>query len=226
MSNANLTSRTLIAILGITVLAYAAWHAGRLGLADWSSMRSRHEVMAWAEKRQVPSFERWARAVDELRSALRLTPEDPSLHEHLGVAYDLASTALVAPGIPNVYVEFALVHFRRAAELSPTSPYAWISVAAIMYRLGRVNEELYRAYALAMRYGPWEPAVQLAASKLGFELWERLDPALRHEVRQNWQRTANRQAEQLARIAIAQHREKLLCAEPIASVRKPLKCDK
>ncbi len=101
----------MVALLGITVLAYAAYEAGRRGEADWVSMRARYQVASWAEKRQVPSQERWQRAVDSLNAGLRLTPEDPTLYDYLGLAYELAATAFDPKGQWNVYTEFALLHF-------------------------------------------------------------------------------------------------------------------
>jgi hypothetical protein len=217
-------SRTLIALLGASLLACAAYEAGRRGLADWISMRSRYEVNLWTEKQAAPTFQQWQRAVEALRSALKLAPEDPSLHDHLGVAYEVASATFSPGGRWNVYREFSLVHFRQATVLRPTSPYSWANVALTKYGLGQRDDELYRALAAAMRLGPWEPGVQLITSDLGLLLWEDLAPALKEQVRANWIRTAHRQADPLARLALTRNRLGLLCNISDKSMKKSLKC--
>lgn len=172
-------SRALIAVLGMSLLAYAAYESARRGLDDWQSTRWSHEVRIWAERRAVPSEDQWQRAVDGLRAALRLAPRDPSLWGSLGFAYDVDSTTFVRSGKWHVYDEYALIHFRQAVSLRPTSPYSWAGVAVMKYRLGQLDEELSRALASAMRLGPWEPGVQMMVSELGLALWDRLDPAFK-----------------------------------------------
>ncbi len=224
MTIVNRASRALIALLGIAVLSWAAYEAGRRGFADWVSLRARFQVASWAQKRTVPSQEQWQRAVDALGAAQKLAPEDPSLHDHLGAAYELASAALDPKGRWNVYTEFALLHFQQAAARRPTSPYSWASIAMMKYRLGRVDEELFQALALAMRLGPWEPQVQITVSDLGLALWDRLDTHQKGEMRENWRRTAVRQADQLAKLAIARKRVDLLCKTSLDALKNRLEC--
>jgi len=217
-------SRVAIALLGISLLIFAGYEAGRRGLADWVSMRARFQVASWAQKGTVPSHEQWQRAVDALGAALKLAPEDPSLYDHLGAAYELASAAFDPKGQWNVYTEFALLHFQLAATLRPTSPYSWASVAMMKYRLGRVDEDLFKALTLAMRLGPWEPQVQLMASELGLALWERLDEEQRGQIRENWRRTAVRQADQLWKLAVARKRVDILCKTSLEALKNRLEC--
>ena len=154
MTIVNRASRVFIALLGMAVLGWAAYEAGRRGLADWVSLRARFQVASWAQKRTVPSQEQWQRAVDALGAAQKLAPEDPSLHDHLGAAYELASAALDPKGQWNVYTEFALLHFQQAAARRPTSPYSWASIATMKYRLGRIDEELSRRLPCPCARGP------------------------------------------------------------------------
>jgi tetratricopeptide (TPR) repeat protein len=214
----------LFIALGIALIACAAYEAGRRGLADAISMRSRYEVNLWSEKQAAPAFEQWQRAVESLRSALALTPEDPSLYDHLGVAYEVASTTFNPGDAWNVYHEFSLVHFRQATVLRPTSPYSWANVALAKYRLRQWDEEMFLALIAAMRLGPWEPGVQLITSDLGMLLWDYLPQALKAQVLENWSRTAERQAEPLARLAVARNRVAVLCTISHKSLQKTLKC--
>jgi len=224
LTAANRVSRALIALLGIAVLVWAGYEAGRRGLADWISMRARYQVVSWAEKHSVPSQAQWQRAVDALGAALKIAPDDPTLYDHLGVAYQLASAAFDPRGQWNVYAEYSLLYFQRAAALRPTSPYSWASIAMMKYRLGRVDGELFKALALAMRLGPWEPRVQVVVSDLGLALWDRLDEEQRGQIRENWRRTAVRQADQLVRLAIARNRVDIVCKTSLDSLKNRLEC--
>lgn len=216
-------ARVAIAVAGIALLAIAARDAAFRGLEDWRSTRGRHDIRMWTEGRSVPSEAQWQRTVDGLREALRLAPRDPELWEYLGLAYDIASRRFATGGW-TVYSEFALVHFRQAATLRPTSPYSWAGVAVMKFRLDQLDEEFRKAFSSAMRLGPWEPGLQLITSDIGLALWDRLDPRLRDEVRENWHRTAVRQADQLAKLAISHGREGVLCKESLEVLKNRLKC--
>ena len=217
-------ARFAIALAGIALLAFAAHDSALRGLEDWRSARARHDIRMWTEGRPVSSMEKWQGTVDALREALRLAPQDPELWESLGFAYDIGSRKFVPAGEWSVYTEFALIHFRQAAALRPTSPYSWAGVAVMKYRLGRLDEEFRQAFSSAMRLGPWEPGLQLITSDLGLALWDSLESALRDQVRENWRRTAVRQADQLAKLALSHGREGILCKESLEVLKIRLKC--
>lgn len=220
-------ARFAIALAGITLLAFAAHDSALRGLEDWRSTRGRHDIRMWTQGRAVQSEAQWQRAVDALREALRLAPQDPALWESLGFAYDIGSRNFVPTGGRggwSVYTEFALVHFRQAAALRPTSPYSWAGVAVMKYRLDQLDEEFRQAFSSAMRLGPWEPGLQLITADIGLALWDRLDPPLRDEVRENWRRTAVRQADQLAKLALTRGRVGVLCEVSLDAQKNRLKC--
>ena len=216
-------ARAGIALLGIALLAFAAYDSALRGLADWRSTRGRSDIRTWTQGRSVQSPEQWQRAVDALREALRLAPQDPALWESLGFAYDIGARNF-APRGWNVYTEFALIHFRQAAALRPTSPYSRVGVAVMKYRLNQLDDEFRQALSSAMRLGPWEPELQLITSGMGLALWDRLDPQLRREMRENWRRTAVRQADPLIKLALSQGRVGVLCAESLEILKNRLKC--
>lgn len=221
-------ARFAIALAGITLLALAAHDSALRGLADWRSARGRHDIRMWTQGRAVQSEEQWQRAVDALREALRLAPQDPALWESLGFAYDIGSRNFGPAGGWSVYSDFALIHFRQAAALRPTSPYSRAGVAVMKYRLDQLDEEFRQAFSSAMRLGPWEPGLQLITSDMGLALWDRLDFQLRDEVRENWRRTAVRQADQLAELAISRGRAGVVCdvavEEALDTLKNRLKC--
>lgn len=218
-------ARLAVALAGIALLAFAAQDSVRRGIEDWRSTRGIHDIRIWTEGRAVPSREQWTRAVDTLREALRLAPRNPELWEYLGYAYDIGSRNF-APAGWSVYTEFALIYFRQAAALRPAFPYSWTGVAVTKYRLGQLDDEFRQAFSSAMRLGPWEPGLQIITSDLGLALWDSLDSALKEQVRENWRRTAVRQADQLARLAISHGRAGVLCEDALDALKNKLKCSR
>ena len=218
-------ARRVCAALATGVLAYAAYIAALHGFADWQAMRWRHDVSHWAEKGTMPSAGRWVQTADGLQSALKLTPRDPLLHDHLAVLNSIGAWAFRSAGEPSrTYAAFALLHFRQALSLRPTSPYSWVGLASSKYQLGEVDGELFRAMALASAWGPREPRVQLILADLGFLLWDALDAQQQALAVENLRRTAHRQAPALAKLAEGRKRTALLCKNAIENIEKFIKC--
>lgn len=219
--------RILIALIVTAILGYAVYASAKRGLADWSSMRWRHEIASWAEGRATPPPERLQEAITTLIDALTLTPDDPTLIEHLGTALHLRATAF-PPGsdMRRLSLAAALFYFRKAATLRPTSPYAWANVLLAKYRLGQIDDEFFGAMRHALDFGPWEPAVQLIVADTALGAWDKLDQGLRARANENLQRAAVRQADGLARIASDQRRIDIVCALSLDTMKNKVKCVK
>ena len=217
------STRILIALAGIAILAFAAWESGRRGLEDWRSMRSRRDVAGWGGGAAAPSEAYWLRNVQTLRDTLRRSPRDPEIWETLGKAYEFGSRKFAPPGW-TAYDEFALIHYRQAAALRPTSPYSWAGIAVLKLRLNQLDPEFSAALVNAMQYGPWEPGIQMLASDFGLSLWDRMDPAFRALMNENFRRTAVHQADQLVKSAILRGRVGVLCDLSLDSLKNRLKC--
>jgi hypothetical protein len=221
------TYRILIALAGTAVLGFAAYASARRGLADWTSMRDRHEIAAWAERHAYPPPARLQESVTSLIEALELTPQDPTLIEHLGVALELRARAS-RPGsdMRRLALAASLSYFRKAAALRPSSPYTWANILLAKYRLGQIDEEFARALRNALALGPWEPAVQLIAAEAALGTWDSLDSGLRASAGQNLQRAALRQSGALARLATDPRRAELLCAALLDKLQNRVECVK
>ena len=219
------TYRILIALIGTAVLGYAVYASANRGLADWNSMRWRHEIAGWAERRASPPPDQLQEAITTLIEATELTPDDPTLIEHLGIAHELRAAGS-PPGSQSWRLNLAqaLVYFRKAARLRPTSSYTWTNILLAKYRLGEIDDEFFDAMRHALDFGPWEPAVQLIVADTGLGAWEKLDSGLRDRVNENLRRAAVRQADALARIATDHHRIDVICAALFDSMKDRVKC--
>ena len=219
--------RILIALAGTAILGYAAYESGKRGLADWRTMRWRREIAAWAERRTVPAQERMQEAFKSLIDARELSPDDPKLIEHMGVLFNLrAGEYPIGSESWRLNLGQALIEFRRAADLRPTSAYTWANIVLAKYQLEQFDEEFSAAMRHALEFGPWEPAVQLIVADTGLGAWNKLDSDLRNRVSENLQRTALRQADALARIAAGHGRIDIVCATSNDTMKNKVKCSK
>jgi hypothetical protein len=217
--------RILIALIGSVVLAYAGYESARRGLGDWRSMRWRHEISNWAERRESPPQDRLQEAIATLIDALALTPQDPTLLEHLGIAHELRANGSPSGGLSwRLNLVQSLDYFRQSAALRPTSPYTWANILLAKYRLGQVDDEFFGSMRNALDFGPWEPAVQLIVADAALGAWDRLDQSLRGRATENLQRASLRQADALARIASFRRRIDLVCAVAYKQMKNKVKC--
>lgn len=217
--------RILIALASSAVLGYAAYVSAERGLADWNSMRARHDVTTWAERRTKPQPERLQEAIDSLIDALERTPNDPTLIEDLGTALQLRAGASAPDSqMRRLAPAAALVYFRKAAALRPSSPYTWANILLAKYSLGQIDDEFFGAMRNALDLGPWEPAVQLIVADASLGVWDRLDANLRTRAIENLRRTAARHPDALARIGKDRHRISIVCAAAGDKMKNKLKC--
>jgi hypothetical protein len=111
----------------------------------------------------------------DLERAERWTPRNPYVHELKGLLDVRRSNE------PEYLIQ-SLVHFTRALELRPTSPYDWANIAAAEYRIGDTGVIFQRAIVRAAELGPSEPAVQRTVADFGFAVWNESRKATREAV--------------------------------------------
>ena len=127
-------------------------------------------VVGWIAKTYVAYALSRKPTVKNLELAARLDPGNADYHLMLGRLYQYSITD-IQPGK-------ALEHFRRAAELSPGDPRAWVDLAAALEFQGKISESeacLRRADFLA----PNLPAFQWPIANF-YLLHGNIDEAFRH----------------------------------------------
>lgn len=117
----------------------------------------------------------WVETRRRILEAQARMPADPMLHELLGVVAGRG-------GGGQEYLAQAAVHFAKAIELRPTSPYSWANLAATNYRMGDTGRQFETAIVRAAELGPWEPEVQRTVANYGLAVWDEVAPRTRAAI--------------------------------------------
>jgi hypothetical protein len=202
--------------LGAAALLLLAMHATALrGLADLAYYPARSTLDAWSRQGAAPTPAQWVAARDALAKARRLEPDNPLFVEETGRLYE-KRVADVDPAQPvaRSYLEPALAEFRLATRMRPASPFAWINVALVKFRLGALDGEFHAAVENAARLGPWEPGVQRTLADIGFAGWGALPEPARSAIAGAIERGLQSQPKEIERLAKIENRAVVFCADP------------
>ena len=143
--------------------------------ADAPLREASREIEAWAAGGLRPSTEVWAATYEQLRRVARLAPSNPVIFELMG---HMASRRTDSAD----YMEQALVHFSRALELRPLSPYTWASIGEAKYLQGDTGGLFETAIQQAAELGPAEPGVQRIVANYGLANWDEVSESTRKSI--------------------------------------------
>jgi cytochrome c-type biogenesis protein CcmH/NrfG len=85
--------------------------------------------------------------------------------------------------VAAAYLEQSAAHLRSALALRPGSAYTWAGLAIVKLRLEQFDAELDAAITRAWKFGPREPEVQTALTRIALRADGRLAPAGREAAR-------------------------------------------
>jgi hypothetical protein len=143
--------------------------------ADARLREGNREVQAWAAGGLRPSPETWQAVYDELQASARIVRSNPVTFELMG---HMASRRTDSAE----YMQESVVHFARALELRPLSPYTWASIAEAKYLQGDTKGLFEVAIGKAVELGPAEPGVQRLVTNYGLAAWEEVTESTRKNV--------------------------------------------
>jgi len=205
-------------LVAASLLVAGIYAAAIRGLADAHYTHARLVLSAAVQEKQPAAADELAAARASLRQALRFEPSNPLFVEQrarIDEMEALAMRGIVMPrGDPPARAGLldSLRGWREAARMRPGSPYAWASIALIKLRLGELDAEFTGALERAARFGPWEPAVQIAIADAGLAAWRRLAPAAKELVIADLERALLRQEAEIRRVASAHDSIMLVCS--------------
>lgn len=189
------TASRLAAVMAACALAMAALLASRAAdwaRRDWHALWLQDRVAEWAGAHKPYTEAEWFDAQAQLRRAERIMPNDAGLQDTLGVLHMVRGYQLWAD-IParTPYLDQALRHFERSAELRPYVAQGWANVALGRYLMRRPPEEIVAAWERAVTLGPMEDDVTRLMLNVVLGSWDEAPPPMRE-----WLNRLRVQAEQ------------------------------
>lgn len=167
-------ARWLIVLVAGAVLGWACLHAYR-------AARAGDDVLAGRKYARMgfgggaPPAQAWSTTRDRLNAALALEPDNPTVHELMGV---LVSQRFDDP----VLLQEASSHYVRSLTLRPISPVSWANLAEARYQVGDTSRIFQLALVNAARLGPSEPQAQRVVAHYGLAVFDEVSPDTRKAI--------------------------------------------
>jgi hypothetical protein len=168
-------ARLAVVLPALVLLAGLALAAERLGRANGIVYDAAREMATWSASGAEPGERTVAWMRGDLAHAAALACADPTIEEMLGRLGERHPERAE-------HTADAVVHFTRAIELRPTSPYTWASVVEAKYRAGDTGKSFEAALRHAAQLGPSEAEVQLTVADYGLAVWDEVAPDTRRAV--------------------------------------------
>lgn len=183
-------------------IAFFAFELSRTGIADFLRLEPCAYLDSIQASAKRPDPARLGVARDRLVLAREFDPDNPIIHEYLGIVY-FHRAGIVANDLQLRigYLETARDHYKKALALRPNSGYLWAGMAAISGALlesrsltspevaanaesAMANDlrDLKQALAYATRLAPWEPSVLRNVVTIGQLHYSVLSPEERRGV--------------------------------------------
>ncbi|MGZ5572807.1 MAG: hypothetical protein ACXWF6_16920 [Usitatibacter sp.] len=164
--------RWAIAVPAAAGLGLLCVFVAQEGRSDAIAYNASVEMGTWSASHAQPGEQTWSWVRDDLNLAAKLDPKDPVVQDLLGALHASRHDR------PE-YISQAVVYFRNALEMRPTSPYTWANLAEAKYRLGDTGKEFEVALVRAAELGPSEPEVQRIVADFGLAVWDEAKPETR-----------------------------------------------
>jgi hypothetical protein len=208
------TTRLLAVIPVFFGLVWLAAYALEAGAADSAVFEGALTLREWSGSRlQLPANEGLMGVRDDLLRARAISPRNPAVHELLGLIAARSSER-------QEYLKEAGIHFVKAIELRPTSPYTWGNLAAVKYRSGEPDRVFEVALRQAFVMGPYEPDVQAMVANYGLAVWSELEPQTRAAVEASVSAGMKRNSLEMLQIAERRGRLNIPCRHLAGSSRQ------
>lgn len=172
----------IVIALALTVL-FAAVLAASWGVAELVVKQPRYLMQQWEQGKRDRTPADWQAAVEAMRLALRLNPDNPDYYFELGRLYEWR--ALEKPLWTEHAREYraqAIGYYRKAVQQRPVWALAWIHLAMNKTMNRELDDEAKAALEHAATYGPWEYGVHRQIIWLGLATWNHLPASTQQKI--------------------------------------------
>ncbi|WP_126455607.1 hypothetical protein [Sulfuriflexus mobilis] len=177
------TRRSFVVIALALSMLFAALLAMSWGGAELVVKQPRYLMQQWEQGKRDKTTEDWQAAVEAMRLALRLNPDNPDYNYELGRLY--AWRALEKPlwtEHARKYRAQAIGYYRKAVRQRPVWSLAWIQLAMNKTLNQELDDEAKAALEHAITYGPWEYGVHRQIIWLGLASWDHLPASTQQKI--------------------------------------------
>lgn len=172
------------------------------------------EMAAWVASRATPADAVWENVRDELDSANAIVANDPGTLELLGILHTMRRGGAE-------YGQAALVYFKHALAVRPSSPYTWANIAEASYAQGRPASEIESVLSVAAFLGPAEPEIQRIVTDYGLALWGEISPSFQQTVERMLSAGLRRNPLEMLQISERRGRLAFACRHLVGNTRAP-----
>ncbi|GAP35635.1 hypothetical protein ISF6_1408 [Piscinibacter sakaiensis] len=186
----------------VLVFAAAAFHAAKLIRADFAAMEARALVRSWADGSTRWTVRQWQLAHDDTLSALRITPDNPALHDQMAVIFLIrARDAWPSKAMQQLLYTEAARWQRSSLALRPGHGWTWAALAESLNALCPGSEEAWHAWRQAQRFTPHEMTVEPNLYRIGFAQWKTAPSDVKAWMRATYEQAALAQRRRIDDIA-------------------------
>ena len=157
---------------GVLALAWLSFLSVSYGVAGSASANASRELERMSRAPGQGSGEWWK---EDLRSAIKELPKDPTANELLAVGR-------TANDNDPDQLKAAREHLVTAIASRPGSGYTWANLAAVKYRLGETDGMFESALVHAMALAPFEAEVQRNVVDYGLAVVDDVKPETRAAI--------------------------------------------
>jgi hypothetical protein len=189
----------------------------QLGIQGATDLEVTAVMSGWRSSKAIPE-QRLKSLHEDVAGVVNRNPEDPAAQELLAIA-DSRLADFAEPSRQE-YLSAAAVHFRKALELRPMSPYTWANLAAVEYRLGDTGKTFRSALVRAAELGPHEPEVQATVANFGLAVWDEVDAQTQAAIESSVATGMRRQPREILQIAERRGRLAVACRHAVGTPRQ------
>lgn len=194
-----LAGRLLVGLVLLACCGFAVWNSAMAGISDLNATEAGYLVNLRIEQNRPIDVATLDRAQAALETAIEWNPQNGVAYRNLALVHQMRLSLPLRDLVErDRHLNASVAAAARAVALQPTSGYNYSVYAIAKLLRGERDASFRQSLALAAKYGPWEPGVQVNIIDTGLRAWIDLDASARDVVRQTIGRALQSQPEKAA----------------------------
>ena len=157
------TFKLAISVLLIWLIIVAA----QMGYANLHFTNADNHLVNWIDKGANSSDSSYNQALHSISLSNEMHPDNPQYLELLAAIQVKAAYAGYAE---KSNINLALANYNKSLQLRPLWPWAWSSKAMTKWRLGEIDDDLWRTLQVLSKVGPYNVTANLTIVDVGLML--------------------------------------------------------